>query len=200
MSVFATIQTDLISAMKSKAEVKVSTLRGLKAALQKDAIDNKSSADDDQRAFVVLKQEAKKRQDSVQAYRAAGRNDLADQEQAEWELIKQYLPAQLSEAEVKVVVDQVVQGAGDNKNFGLLMKQVMQQLDGKADGKVVSTVLKQALVVWISTNVLFNYFCSRLVVGYWPRKPLGRKWLPATIFCWVILHPLISSSPSSIGP
>lgn len=133
--------------MKSKAEVKVSTLRGLKAALQKDAIDNKSSADDDQRAFVVLKQEAKKRQDSVQAYRAAVRNDLADQEQAEWELIKHYLPAQLSEAEVKAVVEQVLAANADNKNFGLLMKQVMQQLDGKADGKVVSTILKQVLTV-----------------------------------------------------
>ena len=151
MSVFATIHTELISAMKSKAGVKVSTLRGLKAALQKDAIDSKGSSDDDQRAFVVLKQEAKKRQDSVTAYRAAGRNDLADQEQVEWELIKQYLPAQLSENEVKTVVDQVVQASikndGDNKNFGLLMKQVMQQLDGKADGKVVSTILKQALTV-----------------------------------------------------
>lgn len=151
MSVFATIQTAMISAMKSKAEVEVSTLRGLKAALQKDAIDSQSSPADDQRAFVVLKQEAKKRLDSVQAYRAAGRNDLADQEQAEWELIKQYLPAQLSAAEVKAVVDQVVQASikndGDNKNFGLLMKQVMQQLDGKADGKVVSTMLKQALTV-----------------------------------------------------
>ncbi|MBI4407224.1 MAG: GatB/YqeY domain-containing protein [Candidatus Kerfeldbacteria bacterium] len=147
MSVFATIQTDMISAMKSKVEIEVSTLRGLKAAIQKDAIDSKGSPDDDQRAFVVLKQEAKKRQDSVQAYRAAGRNDLADQEQAEWELIKHYLPAQLSEAEVKIVVDQVVQANGDNKNFGLLMKQVMQQLDGQADGKVVSTLLKQALTV-----------------------------------------------------
>ncbi len=151
MSVFSTIQTALISAMKSKAEVEGSTLRGLKAAIQKDAIDSKSSPDDDQRAFVVLKQEAKKRLDSVQAYRAAGRNDLADQEQAEWELIKQYLPAQLSEAEVKAVVDQVVQASiknnGEDKNFGLLMKQVMQQLDGKADGKVVSTILKQALTV-----------------------------------------------------
>ncbi|EKD78859.1 MAG: hypothetical protein ACD_41C00245G0003, partial [uncultured bacterium] len=146
MSVFATIQRDMVTALKSKATLEVSTLRGLKAAIQKAAIDNKSPVDDDQRAFVVLKQEAKKREDAISAYTAAGRMDLAEKEQAELKTIGQYLPVQLSESEVKAVVQPLVEQAAD-KNFGSLMKQAMQQLQGKADGKVVSTVLKQLLAV-----------------------------------------------------
>lgn len=146
MSVFATIQQDMVAALKQKATLEVSTLRGLKAAIQKAAIDSKSPIDDDQRAFIVLKQEAKKREDSVTAYAAAGRTDLADQESAELAVIKKYLPEQLSEAEVKAALQPIVAAATD-KNFGGLMKQAMQAVQGKADGKVVSTVLKQLLAV-----------------------------------------------------
>lgn len=146
MSVYATIQRDMVTALKNKASLEVSTLRGLKAAIQKGAIDSKSSPDDDQRAFVVIKQEGKKREDSITAYASAGRTDLADKETAELQIIKKYQPVQLSEAEVKVVIQPLVENATD-KNFGSLMKQAMQELQGKADGKVVSTVLKQLLAV-----------------------------------------------------
>lgn len=144
MSVFAQIQTDLISSLKNKDEVRVSTLRGIKSAIQKDLIDNKGSSDDDQRAFVVLKQEAKKRDDAIQAYRSAGRTDLADKEASELTIIQNYLPAQLSEAEVKTALQPLVAASVD-QNFGMLMKQAMQQLNGQADGKVVSSVLKQLI-------------------------------------------------------
>lgn len=144
MSVYTQIQADMITALKSKDQVKVSTLRGMKSAIQKDQIDNKSSSDDDQRAFVILKQEAKRREDSIQAYTTGGRKDLADQEAAELEIIRQYLPAQLSEADVKAALAPLVANATD-KNFGLLMKQAMQAVNGQADGKVVSAVLKQLL-------------------------------------------------------
>jgi uncharacterized protein YqeY len=144
MSVFAQIQTDMITALKSKDPVKVSTLRGIKSAIQKDLIDNKGSSDDDQRAFVILKQEAKRREDSIQAYQAGGRQDLADKEVVELEIIRNYLPAQLSEADVKAALQPLVAAATD-QNFGLLMKQAMQLLNGQADGKIVSAVLKQLL-------------------------------------------------------
>lgn len=144
MSVFSTIQTDMISALKNKDSVKVSTLRGMKSAIQKDIIDNKGSSDDDQRAFVILKQEAKKREDSVSAYAAAGRQDLADQETVELAIIRQYLPAQMSEAAVTAILQPLV-AASTDKNFGALMKEAMQAVNGQADGKVVSAVLKQLL-------------------------------------------------------
>ena len=185
MSVFATIHTELISAMKSKAGVKVSTLRGLKAALQKDAIDSKGSSDDDQRAFVVLKQEAKKRQDSVTAYRAAGRNDqLIKISRGNWSnSICRHSYRKMKENRRWSGCASQHQKRWRQQNFGLLMKQVMQQLDGKADGKVVSTILKQALTVWTVISEHYNCFSSRLVVGCWPLKLLGRRSSPIMAFC-----------------
>ncbi len=134
----------MISALKNKDSVKVSTLRGMKSAIQKDIIDNKGSSDDDQRAFVILKQEAKKREDSITAYAAAGRQDLADQETAELEIIRYYLPAQMSEADLTALIVPLVEASAD-KNFGALMKQAMQAANGQADGKLVSAVLKKLL-------------------------------------------------------
>ena len=157
MSVYSTLQTDLITALKSKAEVRVSTLRGLKAAIQKQSIDSKSSPDDDQRAFVALKQEAKKHEDSIAAYSSAGRQDLVAQEVAELEIIKQYLPAAMTEAEVQAVVKQVMAAQfGDigstnaDKNFGAVMKAVIAACEGRADGKLVSALVKTALSAWHS--------------------------------------------------
>ena len=144
MSVFQTLQTDMVTALKHKDAVKVATLRGLKAAIQKYAIDNKGPVDDDQRAFIVLRQEAKKREDSIASYTAASRSDLADQEKTELEIIKTYLPAQLSEADVRTALEQLVANSVD-KQFGALMKQAVQQFDGRADGKLVSTILKSLL-------------------------------------------------------
>ncbi|EKD75891.1 MAG: hypothetical protein ACD_43C00282G0004 [uncultured bacterium] len=146
MSVFATIQSDLVAAMKAKDELKLSAVRGLKAALQKTIIDSKGSADDDALAITVLKQEAKKRADSITTYTQGGRADLANKEQAELEIIKQYLPAQLSDTAVREQLKPLVVGA-TTKDFGQLMKQAMLQLQNQADGKQVAIILKELLTV-----------------------------------------------------
>lgn len=146
MSVFARIQTDLIAALKRKDETVLSTLRTLKAAMQKVMIDTKTSPDDDAATIAVLKQEAKKREDSMQTYRQGGREDLATKEQAELAVIQQYLPAQLSDDAVRTGLQEVI-AAADTKDFGALMKQAMQHFHGQADGKQVSAILKQLLSV-----------------------------------------------------
>lgn len=142
MSVHSTIQQDLVTALKAKDEVSVMTLRGLKAALQKTAIDSKGSTDDDQRALTVLKQEIKKRQDAIQAYQGGGRADLAAKEQAELVVLERYQPTQLSADAIRAQLQNLVSASAD-KNFGLLMKQAMEQFGGAADGKTVSTILKE---------------------------------------------------------
>lgn len=146
MSVFEQIQTDLIAALKAKDEASLSTLRTLKAAIQKTAIDSKGSTADKQLVLRVLKQEAKKREDSIQAYRQGGREDLASKEQAEFAMIQKFLPAQLSDAAVRAELQPLVVAAS-NKDFGALMKQAMQQFQGRADGKQVATILKELLAV-----------------------------------------------------
>ncbi|MFA6475058.1 MAG: GatB/YqeY domain-containing protein [Patescibacteria group bacterium] len=144
MSVYTTIQTDMVVALKGKDDARVLALRGIKAAMQKSAIDNQSSTDDDQRALLVLKQEAKKIADSITTYQGAGRVDLANKEQAELEIIKHYLPTQLDAAQVKEKLQALVVKSPD-KNFSVVMKQAMSELGQQADGKVVSAVLKELL-------------------------------------------------------
>lgn len=146
MSQFATLQQQLVAALKSKDETRLSTLRTLKAAIQKAAIDSKQSADDDVLAVTVFKQEAKKRHDSIQAYTQGGRLDLAEKEQAELAVIEQFLPAQMTEEAIRTELQQLVAQA-ENKNFGVVMKQAMQQLHGRADGQQVATILKQLLAI-----------------------------------------------------
>jgi len=146
MSVFATIQSDMVAAMKAKDELKLSAIRGLKAAIQKTIIDSKGDSQDDALAFAVLKQEAKKREDAITTYTQGGRTDLASKEQAELAIIKQYLPAQLSDDAVREQLKPIV-AAAPSKDFGPLMKQAMQALQNQADGKQVSTILKELLAV-----------------------------------------------------
>lgn len=146
MSFFATIQTDLVAAMKAKDELKLSAVRGLKAAIQKASIDGKVDVQDDVLAITVLKQEAKKREDAIATYTQGGRSDLANKEQAELEIIKQYLPAQLPDEAVRDQLKPIAAGKS-NKDFGSLMKQAMQTFGTQADGKQVARILKELLAV-----------------------------------------------------
>lgn len=143
MSLNETVQQDLVAALKAKDGTAVSALRGLKAALQKAAIEAKGSLSDE-RAFAVLKKEIKQREDSLATYTQAGRSDLAETEQGELNVLQTYQPAQLSEDDVRAIVQEVVT-TSDSKDFGPLMGQVMTRVQGQADGKLVQTLLKEAL-------------------------------------------------------
>lgn len=135
-----------MQALKEKDQSMVSTLRLAKAALQKAAIDAKRSPDDDTLAISVLQQEAKKREDAIAAYRQGGRADLADREHVELDIIRKLLPPQLSDENVRLELQKLLTQT-DSRDFGALMKLAMQQLQGRAGGKQVSTILKQMLSV-----------------------------------------------------
>ncbi len=137
------ITADLVQAMKAKDSLKVSTLRTLVAAI-KNAQIAKRGVLTDQEAEAVLAKEAKKRTEAIELYQKAKRQELVDKETAELKLIKTYLPQAMSEAEVKALVDEVLKTAED-KNFGSVMKAVMQKAQGKADGKMVAELVKNAL-------------------------------------------------------
>lgn len=144
MSLVETIQHDLVTALKAKDGSAVSALRGFKAALQKVAIEAKGSLSDE-RAFAVLKKEIKQREDSIATYSQAGRADLAEAERAELKVLQTYQPEQLTEVEVRAIVSEIV-AVSETKEFGPLMGQVMTRVQGNADGKLVQTLLKEALV------------------------------------------------------
>ncbi|OGB73795.1 hypothetical protein A3K24_03135 [candidate division Kazan bacterium RIFCSPHIGHO2_01_FULL_44_14] len=139
------IAGELIVALKAHEEAKVSTLRMLTAAFNNMEIE-KRGAGVTQLEYkdyqAVVKREAKKRQESIELYKAAGRTELQQKEEAELELLSKYLPAEMSEAEVKTIVDAVVMEKGI-ENMGLLIGEVMKRTGGQADGGVVAKLVRE---------------------------------------------------------
>jgi uncharacterized protein YqeY len=135
------IKTDLQGAMRAGEKQRVGALRLVLSELQKAA---KEGADDE---LAVLRRERKRRLEAAGAYREAGREDLAEGEQAEAELISSYLPAELSDEELQPIVEQAVRdsGAESAKDMGMAMKQAMAAVDGRADGKRVSGLVRSTL-------------------------------------------------------
>jgi uncharacterized protein YqeY len=142
------LQSDLTDAIRSRAEVKSGTIRMLLAAITTEEVSGKAARVlKDDEIITVLSREAKKRREAVEAYVAAKRDDLADKERAEGEVIAQYLPAQLSEEEIKKLITDAISetGAAGPAGMGLVMKVLSPKIAGKADGGVVSGLVTAAL-------------------------------------------------------
>jgi uncharacterized protein len=141
MAIADQIKTDLQGAMRAGEKQRVGALRLVLSELQKAV---KDGSDDE---LAVLRRERKRRLEAARAYREAGREDLASGEETEGELIGGYLPAELSEAELESIVAQAVRdsGAQSVKDMGQAMKQAMAVVDGRADGKRVSGLVRASL-------------------------------------------------------
>jgi uncharacterized protein YqeY len=141
MAIADQIKVDLHGAMRAGEKQRVGALRLVLSELQKAA---KEGADDE---LAVLRRERKRRLEAAKAYRDGGRADLAAGEEAEGELIGAYLPAELSDADLKAIVAQAVHdsGAQTAKDMGQAMKQAMAVVDGRADGKRVSGLVRASL-------------------------------------------------------
>ena len=142
------LQSDLTEAIRGRAEVKAGTIRMLLAAITTEEVSGKEARVlTDTEIITVLSREAKKRREAVEAYVAAKRTDLADKEKAEGEVIAEYLPAQLSEDEIKkMIADAIAEtGATGPSGMGSVMKVLSPKIAGKADGGVVSGLVKAAL-------------------------------------------------------
>jgi uncharacterized protein YqeY len=135
------IKSDVATALKAGDRDRVGALRLVLSELQKAA---KDGGDDEQ---AVLRRERKRRRESEAAYRDAGRTDLADAEAYEAGVIDGYLPAELPDAELDALVARAVQetGAEGPRDMGKAIKHVMAAAGGRADGKKVSTKVKEAL-------------------------------------------------------
>ena len=144
------IDQDLKDAMKSGDRNRINTVRAIRAALLEKEVSmrvgGKAELSEEQELEVVMSL-AKKRKDSIQQYKDAGRTDLADTEQEELTVIETYLPAQMSEAEVEATVKEIIAqvGATSMKDMGKVMGAAMKKLKGKADGGKVQSIVKSAL-------------------------------------------------------
>ena len=136
----------LKDAMKAKDKILMNTLRGLKTQLKNEEIEKRKPLSESEE-LAVFSREAKRRKEAIEQYKQGGRNDLADQEHREMEIILTYLPKQLDENEIREIVGQVIEkvGAETLQDMGKVMGAAMQQLKGKADGKIVQQIVKEIL-------------------------------------------------------
>ena len=142
------LQADLTDAIRSRNEVVSGTVRMLLAAITNEEVAGKvAKVLTDAEIITVLSREAKKRREAVEAYTQAKRDDLAGKEKAEAAVIANYLPEQLSEDEIKkLIADAIAEtGAKGPAGMGLVMKVLQPKIAGKADGGVVSGLVKAAL-------------------------------------------------------
>lgn len=143
----AQIQKDYVQAMKDKDALRSSTLSFLRAQLKNVLIEKKAEKLDDPDVTVVIKKQIKQRQDSIEQYQKGGRQDLADKETRELEILKSYLPQEMSAEEIKKLVAETMNevNAASMKDMGSVMKALMPKLAGRADNKTVSELVRTAL-------------------------------------------------------
>jgi uncharacterized protein YqeY len=141
MAIVETVKQDLTAAMKAGEKDRVGALRLLLSELQKAV---KDGSDDE---LAVLRRERKRRLEAATAFRDAGREELAVGEESEAEIIAAYLPAELSDEELRAIVAGAVteSGASSPKDMGQVMKLAMPKIAGRADGKRVSAIVGEAL-------------------------------------------------------
>ena len=140
------LDEDLKSAMRAKDSLRMNTVRALKSAIKYREIELMKPLDD-AGILGVVATEIKRRRDSVEQYRAGNRADLADKEEAEIKLLQEFLPQQLTREEVEAKVAEAITrvGAQGPKDMGAVMKALLPEVQGRADGKVVSELVKQRL-------------------------------------------------------
>ena len=147
MSLKERIVSELTASMKAQDAARTSTLRMVKAAMMNREIEKGGALDDDE-MMKLLRSMVKQRQDSVEQFEKAGRQNLADKEKAEIEIIEAYLPQAASREEIEAAVDAAISEVGANsmKDMGRVMKAAQAALAGKnADGRIVSELVKAKL-------------------------------------------------------
>ena len=148
MSLKEKLQNDLTDAMRSRDELRSSTIRMVLTAIKNEEVSGKEARElSDGEIITVLSREAKKRREAAEAFEQAGANDRAATEKAEGGVIAEYLPKQLSESEIKDLIAAAIKesGAATPAQMGLVMKALQPKIAGKADGGTVSVLVKAAL-------------------------------------------------------
>ncbi len=143
------INKDYIQAMKYKVAEKSGALSYLRAMIKQVKVDKRLEQVADDEVIAVIKKQIKQRQDSIEQFEKGGRPELASKEQAELEIMKVYLPAEMAADEIKAIIDAAVTatGAASMKDMGQVMKVVREKVGGRADGKLLSDLVRERLGV-----------------------------------------------------
>ena len=141
------INDDLKEAMKARDEIRTSTLRMLKSAINYEAIARKEKSLKDDGIIEIIARQIKQHKDSIEGFTRGGRDDLADKEKQELEILISYMPEQLAEDEIRELVAKKVEevGAQGPQDMGKVMGALMPDVKGRADGNVVSRLVREKL-------------------------------------------------------
>jgi len=141
------IDAHMKSSMKEKNTIKLNTLRMVKAAIKNKMIEKKTDSIDDSLVLDIIQKQVKQRKDSVEQFKKGNRNDLVEQETQELLILESYLPKQLSDDELKSIVQKTIEatGAKSKADMGRIMKEAMAQAKGRADGKRLSQMVSSLL-------------------------------------------------------
>jgi len=147
MEISKKIENDFSQALKNRNELEVLVLRQLKTAITNAEIKKNREKLTEEELIKLLRSEIKKRKESIELYQQGGRQELADKEKAEIEIIQKYLPPELSEEQVKAKIQEVISklGATSQADMGKVMGAVMKELSGQADGSLVNRLVKESL-------------------------------------------------------
>ncbi len=140
------IRADMTAAMKAQEKERLSVIRMLQSAVKNEQI-NAGHELSDEEAMSVIRKAVKQRQDSIEQYSNAGRAELADKERSEMEILKTYLPAELSDEELESGLREIVTatGAQSKKDLGKVMKEATAKYKGRADGKRIQEIVGRLL-------------------------------------------------------
>jgi uncharacterized protein YqeY len=140
------LTADMKTAMKAKDQLRLSTIRLVRSAVKNAEIDKGGSLSEEELIGVIAR-EAKKRREAIALYEQGGRSELAEKESRELDVLQEYLPEQLSEAEIGRLVDEAIAdtGAAGPREMGKVMAALMPKVKGKADGALVSAIVKDKL-------------------------------------------------------
>lgn len=141
------INNDLKKAQKEKNEIELLVLRGVNATIHNKEIEKKKKELDDEEIAEVLMSEAKKRKEAIIEFEKGNRRDLVEKEQKELEILKKYLPEQMSEEQVKQEAKKIIEetGAVGLQDMGKVMGALMSKLKGRADGGIVNKTVQDLL-------------------------------------------------------
>jgi len=147
--IFEKISKDYIQAMKARDSLRIGVLSYIKSVIKYREIENREKEKEltDNDVIDVISKEVKKREEAIEMYRQGGREDLAHKEEEELKVLKEYLPAQMPEEEIRKTVVQIIEklGATGSKDFGKVMKEAMIEIKGKANGALIKKIVEESL-------------------------------------------------------
>ncbi|KAF2955039.1 GatB/YqeY domain-containing protein [Marinitoga sp. 38H-ov] len=144
MDLKAKLNEDLKKYMKEKNTKALNAIKILKTEIKKAEIEKLDELNDEEILSLIRKQ-IKMRQDSIQQYKEANREDLVEEEEYELNILKEYLPPELSDEELEKIIKNIIEELGENAKFGQVMGKAMKELKGKVDGNRVNSMVKKFL-------------------------------------------------------